>query len=357
LEPVTATPVNQDALSRIPHVRSNSSRWIFIESRRREMSEILLCNQPLDANHIRNTCDIPIDTLTGQGCSTPGTLQAYTPYLMGESTLAGQSLLSQLAPRPVAKELTDLSLSFGEDNVLALSEITKKLQEYNIGLMGAASSVYTDRIGGFAKAVKNYQDALMEYRAAIKSNSATKALARQKAHTAFERLQIQFRHELNAVTAKIKSNRGTPLTSSQRAVNIAGSSRNVARLNVTSQMQASDLVRFTKYARFLGTGIAVIDFGGRIDNIHNSYQAGEKWERELFIESSSFAASGITGIIATNAGLALLLAATPAGWVGLIVGGAAVAGVAAGASMVTNSIFKEFSGGWYDSIMASRDIR
>ncbi|BBA36163.1 uncharacterized protein sS8_4233 [Methylocaldum marinum] len=74
-------------------------------------------------------------------------------------------------------------------------------------------------------------------------------------------------------------------------------------------------------------------------------------------ESSSFAASGITGIIATNAGLALLLAATPAGWVGLIVGGAAVAGAAAGSSMLINSIFKENSGGWYDSIMTSLDIR
>ncbi|MCL7421813.1 MAG: hypothetical protein M8364_13000 [Methylobacter sp.] len=350
-------PVNQDALARIPHVRSNSSRWIFIESRRREMSEILLCNQPLDANHIRNSCGIPIDTLTGQGCSNLGTLQAYTPYLMGESTLAGQSLLSQLAPRPVAKELTDLSLSFGEDNVLALSEITKKLQEYNIGLMGAATSVYADRIGGFAGAVKNYQDALMEYRAAVQSNSATKALARQKAHAAFERLQIQFRHELNAVTAKIKSNRGTPLTSSQRAVNIAGSSRNVARLKVTSQVQASDLVRFSKHASFLGNGLAVIDFTSRVGNIHNSYQAGEKWERELFIESSSFALSAGTGIAVTKIGLALLLAATPAGWVGLIVGGAVVAGVAAGASMGMNYYVKNNSGETYDSIMALLGIR
>lgn len=321
------------------------------------MSEILLCNQSMDANHIRNSCGIPTGPLTGPGCSTPGTLQAYTPYLMGESTLAGQSVLSQLAPRPVAKELTDLSLSFGEDNVLALSEITKKLQEYNIGLMGAATSVYTDRIGGFAKAVKNYQDALMEYRAAIKSNSATKALARQKAHAAFERLQIQFRHELNAVTAKIKSNRGTPLTSSQRAVNIAGSSRNVARLKVTSQVQASDLVRFSKHASFLGNGLAVIDFTSRVGNIHNSYQAGEKWERELFIESSSFALSAGTGIAVTKIGLALLLAATPAGWVGLIVGGAVVAGVAAGASMGMNYYVKNNSGETYDSIMALLGIR
>ena len=315
------------------------------------MSEILLCNQSLDANHIQDTCGISIGALTGPGCSSPGTLQAYTPYLMGESTLAGQSLLSQLVPRPVAKELTDLSLSFGEDNVLALSEITKKLQEYNIGLMGAATSVYAGRIGGFAGAVKNYQDALMEYRTAMKSNSAAKALARQKAHVAFEKLQIQFRHELNAVTAKIKTNRGTPLTSSQRAVNIAGSSRNVARLNVTSQMQASDLVRFSKHANFLGNGLAVIDFTSRVGNIHNSYLAGEKWEREMFIESSSFAASAGLGLAVTEVGLTLLLAATPVGWVGLIIGGAAVAGAAAGASMAVNGYMMNNAGSGYDKIM------
>ncbi|BBA36167.1 uncharacterized protein sS8_4237 [Methylocaldum marinum] len=321
------------------------------------MSEILLCSQPLSASQLQNTCGISMDALAGLACSSPGTLQAYTPYLMGENTFADRHILTQLNPMPVAKELTHLSLSFGEDNVLALSEITKKLQEYNIGLMGAATSVYTDRIGGFAGAVKNYQDALMEYRAAIKSKSATKALARQKAHAAFERLQIQFQHELNAVTAKIKSNRGTPLTSSQRATNIARSSRNVARLNVTSQVQASDLVRFAKHASFLGNGLAVIDFTSRVGNIHNSYQAGEKWERELFIESSSFALSAYTGLKVAEVGLVLLLAATPAGWVGLILGGALVAGAAAGASMGMNYLVKEHSGDAYDLIMTSLNIR
>jgi hypothetical protein len=43
----------------------------------------------------------------------------------------------------------------------------------------------------------------------------------------------------------------------------------------------------------LGNGLAVIDFGSRVGNIHNSYQAGGNWERDFFIESSSFAASAI----------------------------------------------------------------
>ena len=42
------------------------------------------------------------------------------------------------------------------------------------------------------------------------------------------------------------------------------------------------------------------------------------WEREMFIESSSFAASAATGIGVVNAGgaaLMLLMVATPVGWI------------------------------------------
>lgn len=39
------------------------------------------------------------------------------------------------------------------------------------------------------------------------------------------------------------------------------------------------------------------------------------------------------------------------GWIGLIVGGIAVAGVAAAASIEMNNSIKNNSGDWYDSIM------
>ncbi len=71
----------------------------------------------------------------------------------------------------------------------------------------------------------------------------------------------------------------------------------------------------------------------------------------MFIESSSFAASAIAGTAVVNAGLALLVFATPFGWVGLVVGGLAVAGTAAGTSIWTNEQLKSNSGGWYDDIM------
>ena len=55
-------------------------------------------------------------------------------------------------------------------------------------------------------------------------------------------------------------------------------------------------------------------------SIHNEYKSSGEWERELFIESNSFAASAITGTTVVNAGaaaLAILVMATPIGWVGL----------------------------------------
>ncbi len=121
-------------------------------------------------------------------------------------------------------------------------------------------------------------------------------------------------------------------------------------------MQANNLIRFTKHTKLLGNGLAVIDFGSRAGNIHASYVAGDNWERELFIESTSFATSAIAGTAAVNVGtaaLGFLVVATPIGWVGLIVGGVAVAvaGVAAGVSMGVNSYVKENSGDTYDQIM------
>ncbi len=316
------------------------------------MSEILLCNQPMKADFLRSSCGIDPDLIHGKGCSKPASLSAFTPYVLGQELSSFDSqIISTLSAPKVANNLTDLSLSFGGENTVALAEMTKKLQEYNVGLVGASTSVYANRLGGFAGAVKEYQDALMAYRGAINSNAAAKSIAKQKAFKAFQNLQIKFKHELNAINTGVKTRRGTPLSSATRATNIARSSRNVGKLDVASQAQAHNLVKFTQHAKFLGNGLAVIDFTSRVGNIHNEYQADGEWERELFIESSSFAASAVAGTIAVKAGLAILMIATPVGWVGLIAGGVAVAGAAAATSMATNYAVKKDAGGLYDSII------
>lgn len=319
------------------------------------MSEILLCNQPMKADFLNSSCGIDVNLIHGKSCSKPTSISSFTPYVIGQELSAFDTqLLSTLSTPKVANNLTNLSLSFGGENTIALAEMTKKLQEYNVGLMGASTSVYANRLGGFAGAVKEYQDALMAYRGAMKSNAASKAVGKQKALKAFQNLQLRFKHELNAINSGVKARRGTPLSSATRATNIARDSRNVTKLNVTSQIQANNLVKFTQHTKFLGNGLAVIDFTSRVGNVHNEYKADGEWERELFIESSSFTASAITGVVAVNVGtaaLTLLLVATPVGWVGLVIGGAAVAASAAGVSIWANGQVKANSGNWYDAIM------
>lgn len=247
-----------------------------------------------------------------------------------------------------------MALSFGGDNLIALSSVTSKLQEYNVGLMGASTSVYANRMGGVVGAVKNYQSALMEYHQAVIAKSSSKIVAKQKAKVAFDKMQNSFKQEVKVVTNQVKSSRGTPMTSFKRGTDIARSSRSIAKLDLVNPVQADNIVKFTKQAKFLGNGLAVIDFGSRIGNINNSYKAGGNWEREMFIESSSFATSAIAGTAAVNVGgavLGFLVVATPIGWVGLIIGGIAVAGVAATTSIVTNQAIKENAGGVYDYIM------
>ena len=264
--------------------------------------------------------------------------------------------MGQLSSGPIAQNLTDLSLSFGEDNTLALADISAKLKDYNIAMTGASTSMYANRVQGFGLAVKKYQEALLAYRDAVKTSPAARTLAKQKAVSAFNEMQSRFKHELAAVTAASKARKGTPLGNPTHATNIARSSRNVVKLNVTSQVQASNLVKYGKYAKALGNGLAIIDFGTRVGNIQNSYKAGGKWERDLFIESSSFVASAATGVAVVNAGgaaLSFFVVATPLGWVGLIIGGIAVAGIAAGASVWANSKAMSNSGSLYDDIMKS----
>ena len=314
------------------------------------MAEILLCNQPTRLSFVEDRAD----QIAGPGCANPDILNSYTPYVEGDNlSPTDRNIMHLLSPMPVARELTNFSLSYGEDNTLALADLTVKLKDYNTGVLGASTSIYAKRIGGFAGSVQDYQDALMQYREAIKANPATKAAAKQKAMTAFQRMQMRFRHELNVVNASVKSKKGTPLTSFTRGANIASSSRNVAKLKVADQIQAHNLVKFSQYAKFLGNGLAVIDFGTRVGNVHNSYKAGGEWERDLFIESSSFATSVIAGSLAVKSGLSLLVFATPFGWAGLVIGGVVIAGVAAATSIGTNQLTKERSGGWYDDIMSS----
>ena len=313
------------------------------------MPEIIISRQHIKTPHQFQQCGIDATQLHCHKAIAE--MVAYRPYVLSpdpsKRDLSIGNTLCLSCHRP---NLLELASGFGPDDTVALSETMTKLHEYQIALAGASTSVYGDRMGKFVKSVQDYQDELLNFRDAIKSGNGA-AQARTNAQTAFTKMQHAFKHELSSVTANVRSRKGTPLTRLDRGLNIARSSRNIAKLNVTSTVQAHNLVKFSSYAKHLGNGLAVIDFGSRIGNVHTEYKAGENWERELFVESSSFALSAMAGTAVVNSSLAFLAVATPVGWVGLIVAGTVIAGSAAAASIITNDVVKQRSGGIYDRII------
>ncbi|HEY9661816.1 MAG TPA: hypothetical protein V6C65_25455, partial [Allocoleopsis sp.] len=204
-----------------------------------------------------------------------------------------------------------------------------------------------------------YENALMEYRAAVQSKSTTKAILKARVRSAFDSMQRGFKNELRVASDAVTSRRGAPLNNVTRATNIASSSRSAVKLQVANQVEASNLVKLTKNVKYLGNGLAVIDLGQRIGNVSVSYKAGRNWEREMFIESTSLGASAIAGETVGSIGVAALgfiAVATPIGWVGLIICAGVATAATVGAAMTTDKIVKKNSGDVYDWLMARLGI-
>jgi len=321
------------------------------------MPEILYCGRALTQESLEKQCGIKRSELVHPGCTGSRMLVSDTPYLLGKNpSVLDREVQSLLRPLRVSREVTRHVTTFGGDDTLVLSEFSQNFRDYNMALTGAATTVYANRMNNFGTAVQRYQDALLEYRDASRYGKGDKKLAQLKVTRYFDAMQKGFQTELAAINARASNRKRSrmPVHNVVRGMHLARDSRKIVKLDIMSQVQAESLVNYTKYAKVLGNGLVALDFGSRIGNIHNEYQADGDWERELFIESSSFAAGAVTGTVAVNIGgaaLAFLMVATPIGWVGLIVGGVIVAGVAASASIGMNGYVKDNSGGLYDDIM------
>ena len=318
------------------------------------MAEILIGNQYCRLDSMDCIHGMDCFQANNRGAARPPLLLPYRPYLFADQpSVKDRGILTLLKQKSEYKDLTDMALAFGEENAVAIAQIASGLRQYASETLAASTSIYARRMRDFGTAVKRYQDALLEYRHVVQSNPAGAAAVEQKAVRAFESMQQGFQNEISTITATIRARKGTPLTNSTRALNIARSSRRIAKLNVFDQVHASRLVKFGEYGKFLGNGLAVIDFGSRVGNIHNSYKAGENWERQMFIESTSFAASSSIGIVTAGAGgsaLICLTALTPPGWV-LIIAGIGVAIAAGTATTRIDDFIKTRSGAWYDDII------
>ena len=270
------------------------------------------------------------------------------PITIGQTTYSEERILRALRHNHCPQNIHALSSALGEDNIVGVSDSMVKLHDTTSALAGATSTVHAARSDKFVLAVQRYQDTLLAYRNVMKGKGtagATKASVGIAVSAAFEHMQKHFQRELS-ITAGVQraSRKGTPLSNRTRALNIARSSRSIKKLELVSTLQAGKLVRFSKYGKALGTGVVAIDFASRIGNVQTAYKADGNWERELFVESSSFALSAFAGTAIAKAGVAFFVVATPVGWVGLVV-------LVAAASMGANYAAKEKSGSVYDSIM------
>lgn len=101
------------------------------------MIEILLCNQSLSPKSFQSQCGISIDQISTFNYEKPTVAAANTPYIISDDNAgSNRSILCQLSPKPVAKELTNLSLSYGGDNVVALAELQQNSKITILALWG-----------------------------------------------------------------------------------------------------------------------------------------------------------------------------------------------------------------------------
>ncbi|MCF6261263.1 MAG: hypothetical protein L3J98_14055 [Gammaproteobacteria bacterium] len=314
------------------------------------MAEILISNRTWDKPQFKQMCGESLDEIQCSGSC--GVMWPYEPYTVGKTTHNEELILRALRYGGSPRNIHKLSATTGQDNIVGISEAMTMLHDTTAAALGATAAVHTARSNGFVRTVQHYQNTLLTYRNVMRGKGragATKASAGAAVRTAFEEMQKQFQRELRMTTASQKSLslKGVPLTNITRAKNIARSSRSIEKLQLTSVAQAGAVGQFSKYGKALGNGLIVVDVASRVGNVQKAYKADGDWERELFIESSSFAASALTGSGAVYVGakvLVFLTVATPIGWVGLIV-------VAAASSMAMNYVVKERSNGWYDDIM------
>ena len=90
-------------------------------------------------------------------------------------------------------------------------------------------------------------------------------------------MQKQFQRELRMTTSSQRalSHKGSPLANITRAKNIARSSRNIEKLQLTSVTQAGAVGQFSKYGKAVGNNLIAIDVVNHIGNVQKTYKVDD----------------------------------------------------------------------------------
>lgn len=318
--------------------------------------EICITTDPLSKKWIPCPTGSTVDE---QSLASQSMLPAGTPYITKSDKTFGNDaealrlfeILKQLPPAE-RRQIARLNKDFGVEVVDALAEfyqlqLLPAVQSVNrftqntaipllkkemAGFAGAAATAVESRLKGFSGYVAKYQLALEQYRAAYQSKASAaerRVLAKQVAK-AQAAVNQRFHGEIQrimATNAAKTGKRGTVWTNPERAMGLARGSKTDAAIQLQSSHNFKRVQQFQRGANVLGKGVIALDAGLRISKVHDTYQVGGDWQRELSREMAGFgfgvAAGAYFGAAATTA-LTFALIATPAGWVVAILGGLAV---------------------------------
>lgn len=283
-------------------------------------------------------------------------IQAYQPYMIpvqGERNHLSARYLKNL-PYEARVRLTHTVGQMG-DLTVALSEF---YNEYFMGskvgdwqsISGAGLGAMQTRTNNFSATLESYQKKLFEIRAAYQSKQPKAELLKLEAQAKDiqAKLNSYFRSEMRRFSAKANARRGTVMTNSQRAVNIAKSSRKTASIRVTDAQQAQRLSRFASGLKFVGNGLVVLDAASRVGTVVDAKNQGKDWQKVAVQESVGMSTGFLAGGYAAGAtigALTFVLGATPVGWV-IAVGVGLTVGFGAGS--ITNELSKSAVGDLYD---------
>jgi len=297
-------------------------------------------------------------------------LAAGTPYITkSDSAVVNDSgalhFLEMLKQMPATdrRNIARLNQDFGTEVVDALAEfyqfqLKPALQSVNSftqntaipyvkkeipGFAGAAATALDSRLKNFASYIKDYQQALEQYRAAYinKVKAAEKRALAKKVAAAQAEVNRHFQGEIKRIMATNDAktgNRGTVWSNPQRAMGLARGSKTDAAIKLQSYHNVKRVQQFQRVANIAGKGLIAFDAGLRVNKVQNTYNQGGDWQKELAREMTGFVlgvamVSAVGGYVTTT--LTLILIATPFGWV-----------VAIGAGL----LFGLISGKMFDSI-------
>jgi len=97
------------------------------------MSEVIFCSQTLSAETLKNQCGLNMDDFSSFGCPKPDMITANKPYLLsGDNSPFAISALAKLSHPLISRNVTDLSLSYGGDNFIALAGLPQNYKNITL---------------------------------------------------------------------------------------------------------------------------------------------------------------------------------------------------------------------------------